>query len=65
MPEPEEIDWEALSSEARGTVKIAALISAGFSPAEAGHVYGLGPRDVHKAMAGLRAEILAQGGQQE
>ena len=60
MPAPEEIDWEALSSEARQTVKIAALISAGFSAAEAGQVYGLNVREVQRAMRGLREEILAQ-----
>jgi len=60
MPLPEEIDWEALSSEARSTVKIAALISAGFSAAEAGQVYGLDVREVQRAMRDLRGEILAQ-----
>jgi hypothetical protein len=60
MPPPEEIDWEALSSEARSTVKIAALISAGFSAAEAGVVYGLTVREVGQAMAALRKEILRQ-----
>jgi DNA-directed RNA polymerase specialized sigma24 family protein len=41
-------------------LKLATLISAGFSPAEAGAVFGLSKKSVNTAMTALREEIRAQ-----
>jgi DNA-directed RNA polymerase specialized sigma24 family protein len=54
------IDWTLLTPESKATLRLAALISAGFSPAEAGAVYGLSTKEVKCAMTVLREEIRAQ-----
>jgi hypothetical protein len=41
-------------------LKLATLISAGFSPAEGGAVHGLSTKEVGYAMKALREEIRAQ-----
>jgi hypothetical protein len=54
------VNWTALSLESKTSLKLATLISAGFSPAEAGAVYGISTESVKAALSTLREEIRAQ-----
>jgi len=54
------IDWTLLTPESKATLRLAVLISAGFSPAEAGEVYGVRTAAVNAAMSALRDEMQAQ-----
>jgi DNA-directed RNA polymerase specialized sigma24 family protein len=54
------INWTLLTPQAKKTLRLAALISSGLSPAEAGAVLGMSKEAVKTAMAALREEIRAQ-----
>jgi DNA-binding CsgD family transcriptional regulator len=54
------VNWTALSPESRASLRLAALICSGLSPAEAGRVYGLSEKRVKAAIADLGDEIRAQ-----
>jgi DNA-binding CsgD family transcriptional regulator len=56
----EKVNWTALSPVNKASLKLAALISSGLSPGEAGAIFGISTKSVNTAMAALREEIRAQ-----